>query len=59
MFFLFDRRNINPSLVKDSGAWPMLCAIMESDLHFMSKLNLLFNFADDTTFVFPVGLRWS
>jgi len=32
-------------------AGPMLYAIMESGLHPLSKLNLLFKFADDTTLV--------
>jgi hypothetical protein len=39
---------INRSIVQGSGISPSLYILMESDLHPLSKDNLIFKFADDT-----------
>ena len=43
--------SINTSIVQESGIGPMLYAIMESDLHTLSIMNMLIKYADDTNMI--------
>ena len=45
--------SINTSIVQGSGIGPMLYAIMESDLHTLSVMNMLVKYADDTNLLVP------
>jgi len=44
---------INMGVVQGSGLGPTLCIVMASDLKPLSVINILFKFADDTTFLVP------
>ena len=45
--------SINTSIVQGSGIGPMLYAIMESNLHTISLMNILIKYADDTNLLVP------
>jgi len=44
---------INMGIVQSSGLGPTLYTVMSSDLKPLSVINILFKFADDTTFLVP------
>ena len=46
-------KSINRGIVQGSGLGPTLYSIMESDLTSLSKLNMLFKYADDTNLLVP------
>jgi len=44
---------INASIAQGSGIGPMLYAIMESDIHTISLMNMLIKYTDDTNLLVP------
>ena len=51
---LSNQISINRGTVQGSGVGPMLYTVMESDLRPLSKLSLLFKYANNTNLIVPV-----